>query len=55
MFPSTWCVQPMTLSALRTSFWGSCVSTEEEEAEEEDGEVCAFLRDDEGGLEEDGR
>jgi hypothetical protein len=55
MFPSTWCVQPMTRSALRRSFLGSCGSTEEDEAEEEDGEVCAFLRDEEGDLEEEER
>jgi hypothetical protein len=54
MFPSTWCVQPMTRSALRRSFLGSCVSTEEDGTEEE-GEVCAFLRDEEGDLEEEER
>jgi hypothetical protein len=51
MFSSMWCAQPMTHSALRRSFLESCVSTEEEEAEEE-GEVCAFLRDEEGDLKE---
>jgi hypothetical protein len=45
----------MTRSALRRSFLGSCVSTEEDEVEEEDGEVCAFLRDDAGDLEEEER
>jgi hypothetical protein len=47
MFPSTWCVQPMTRSALRRSFLGSCLSTKEDEAEEEEQEICAFLRDEE--------
>jgi hypothetical protein len=54
MFPSTWCVQPMTRSALRRSFLGSCGSTEEDEAWE-DGEVCAFLRDEEGDLDDEER
>jgi hypothetical protein len=54
MFPSTWCVQPMTRSALRRSFLGSCGSTEEDKAEE-DGEVCAFLKDKEGDLDEEER
>ncbi|KAH6899502.1 hypothetical protein BKA70DRAFT_1569395 [Coprinopsis sp. MPI-PUGE-AT-0042] len=46
MFPSTWCVQPMTRSALRRSFLGTVASTASEES------ICAFLKDEEGDRED---